>query len=345
MPPAMRYVRAEATSIMVESSNRMGSIFLSYRREDAEGQAGRLYDDLVAVFGSDSVFMDVSAIQPGRDFRKAIDQSLSSCGVFLSLIGKSWVAAKDASTQRRLDDPADFVRIETATALKRDIPVIPVLVQGASIPKPDQLPDDLKDLAYRNGLELTHARWDSDVQVLINSLRPYVSKASPQPGPEPIRPSNRGKFLALAAAVLLVAAGIVFYFGSVRKTVAPPAQESAKTNAAPAANQSLAREPNAVSGRSTANPDFSLAAEQKPLADNPKRYTYTLSLKAPAGIIDDISRVHYDLVYDPNPLSLDGGSAPPFSAVYEGWGCYETVVDRLLQIAWIADAKKDLQYV
>jgi hypothetical protein len=69
-----------------------------------------------------------------------------------------------------------------------------------------------------------------------------------------------------------------------------------------------------------------LAAEQKPLADNPKRYTYTLSLKAPDGTIDDISRVHYDLVYDPNPLSLDGGSAPPFSAVYEGWGCYETVV-------------------
>jgi hypothetical protein len=322
-------------AIMVESSNRMGSIFLSYRREDAEGQAGRLYDDLVAVFGSDSVFMDVSAIQPGRDFRKAIDQSLSSCGVFLSLIGKSWVAAKDASAERRLDDPADFVRIETATALKRDIPVIPVLVQGASIPKPDQLPDDLKDLAYRNGVELTHARWDSDVQVLINSLRPYVSKASPQPGPEPIPPdkkANRNKFLALTAAVLLVAAGIAFYFGSASKIVVPPAQESAKTTGLPAAAvQSLAPEPTkrraekVMSPRSRANLDFSLAAEQKPLADNPKRYTYTLSLKAPDGTIDDISRVHYDLVYDPNPLSLDGGSAPPFSAVYEGWGCYETV--------------------
>lgn len=137
----------------------MGSVFLSYRREDAEGQAGRLYDDLVAVFGSDSVFMDVSAIEPGRDFRKAIDQSLSSCGVFLSLIGKSWLAAKDTAGQRRLDDAADFVHIETATALKRDIPVIPVLVQGASMPKPDQLPSDLKDLAYRNAIELTHSRW------------------------------------------------------------------------------------------------------------------------------------------------------------------------------------------
>jgi hypothetical protein len=115
----------------------MGSIFLSYRREDSEGQAGRLYDDLVAVFGSDSVFMDVAAIQPGRDFRKSIDQSLNSCGVFLSLIGKSWLTAKDTSGQRRLDDSADFVRIETAAALKRDIPVIPVLVQGASAPKRD----------------------------------------------------------------------------------------------------------------------------------------------------------------------------------------------------------------
>ena len=68
-------------------------------------------------FGSDSVFMDVAAIEPGRDFRKSIDQSLSSCGVFLSLIGKSWLTAKNASGQRRLDDPADFVRIETVAAL------------------------------------------------------------------------------------------------------------------------------------------------------------------------------------------------------------------------------------
>src|SRR5216117_1786476 len=159
----------------------MGSIFLSYRREDSEGQAGRLYDDLVAVFGPDSVFMDVAAIQPGRDFRKSIDQSLSSCGVFLSLIGKSWLTAKDTSGQRRLDDPVDFVRIETAAALKRDIPVIPVLVQGASAPKADQLPDDLKELAFRNAVELTHARWDSDIQVLIKAL--FLRSLNQAPNP------------------------------------------------------------------------------------------------------------------------------------------------------------------
>src|SRR5215475_6411263 len=169
----------------------MGSIFLSYRREDSEGQAGRLYDDLVAVFGSDSVFMDVAAIQPGRDFRKSIDQSLNSCGVFLSLIGRNWLIAKDTSGQRRLDDPADFVRIETAAALKRDIPVIPVLVQGASVPKPDQLPDDLKELAFRNAVELTHPRWNSDMQVLIEALRPHISQPSPQLKPEQVQPSLR----------------------------------------------------------------------------------------------------------------------------------------------------------
>ena len=116
----------------------MGAIFLSYRRDDAEGQAGRLYDDLVAVFDPDGVFMDVAAVQPGRDFRKAIEQSLTSCGVFLALIGKNWLTAKDESGRRRLHDPADFVLIEIAAALKRDIPVVPVLVQGAKVPKAEQ---------------------------------------------------------------------------------------------------------------------------------------------------------------------------------------------------------------
>jgi len=290
----------------------MGAIFLSYRREDSEGQAGRLYDDLVAVFGPDSVFMDVAAIQPGRDFRKSIDQSLNSCGVFLSLIGKSWLTAEDTSGQRRLDDSADFVRIETGAALKRDIPVIPVLVQGASAPKPDQLPDDLKELAFRNAVELTHARWDSDIQVLIKALRPQISQSGPKPEPERVQRSSKlrvTKSLVVVAAVLLVILiGLGLYLRPVKrspeKVVSPPTT----TNAAPIGVE-----------------DFSLVARQEPLADNPKRYIFTLSLDAPA-LVDEIARVHYDLVYGPNPLSLEGGAAPSFSAVYEGWGCYETVV-------------------
>jgi TIR domain len=317
----------------------MDSIFLSYRREDSEGQAGRLYDDLVAVFGPDSVFMDVAAIQPGRDFRKSIDQSLNSCGVFLSLIGKSWLTAKDTSGQRRLDDPADFVRIETAAALKRDIPVVPVLVQGASAPKPDQLPDDLKELAFRNAVELTHPRWDSDIQVLIKALRPHISQ--PGPKPEPERPQAGSKLRATKSvaviAVLVIVIGLVVYLRPVKKVVDKPANPPAEmTTNSGAVDSSV---PEAIKGSpekvesppatTKAAPigveDFSLVARQEPLAGDPKRYTFTLSLDAPA-LVDDIVRVHYDLVYDPNPLSLEGGAAPSFSAVYEGWGCYETVV-------------------
>ena len=177
----------------------MRAIFISYRRNDSEGEAGRLLDDLVEHFGEDSVFMDVTAIEAGRDFRKAIDESVATCGVLLAVIGTNWVDAKTDAGLRRLDDPADFVRLETASALRRDIPVIPVLVRGARMPRPEQLPDDLKDLAYRNGVELTHARWGSDLQLLIKALRAHVgdlrakdpgpiqtavTQKSPRPGPE-----------------------------------------------------------------------------------------------------------------------------------------------------------------
>ncbi len=126
----------------------MRAIFISYRRNDAEGQAGRLFDDLTLHFGKDAVFMDVAAIQPGRDFRRAIDEQVASCGVLLAMIGKDWLTASDDAGARRLDDPLDFVRLETASALKRDIPVIPVLVQGARMPRADELPDNLKELPF-----------------------------------------------------------------------------------------------------------------------------------------------------------------------------------------------------
>ena len=149
----------------------MQTIFISYRRDDAEGQAGRLYKDLAEQFGEESVFMDVSGIQPGRDFRKVIDQHVSSCTILLAVIGKRWLDAKDEAGRRRLDSPTDFVRLETASALKRDIPVIPVLVQGAEMVQPADLPPDLTELAFRNNFEITHTKWDSDVEVLVASLR------------------------------------------------------------------------------------------------------------------------------------------------------------------------------
>ena len=91
----------------------MQPIFISYRRDDGEGQAGRLFDDLVRSFGEGSVFMDVASIQPGRDFRKVIDEKVASCGVLLTLIGPHWLDAKDEAGNRRLDILTDFVRLET----------------------------------------------------------------------------------------------------------------------------------------------------------------------------------------------------------------------------------------
>ena len=152
----------------------MRAIFVSYRRNDSQGEAGRLFDDLVTHFGEQKVFMDVAGIEAGRDFRKAIEESIASCGVLLVIIGPSWLAAKNEAGVRRLDDPADFVREEVAAALRRDIPVIPVLVRGAEMPRVEQLPEALADLAYRNCVELTHARWRSDVQLLIEPLRRLI---------------------------------------------------------------------------------------------------------------------------------------------------------------------------
>jgi TonB family protein len=150
---------------------KLGGIFVSYRRSDSQGEAGRLFDDLVKHFGEDTVFMDVAAIEAGRDFRRAIEEGVTKCGVLLVMIGPEWLDAKDEHGGRRLQDPSDFVRIETASALKRDIPVVPVLVRGAKMPSPEQLPEELKELVYRNCIELTHARWKSDIHLLVEALR------------------------------------------------------------------------------------------------------------------------------------------------------------------------------
>jgi TIR domain len=161
------------------------TIFISYRRSDTEGEAGRLFDDLAGRFSERAVFMDVDAIEPGRDFRKAIQESIHSCSVLLAIIGQQWLESTDEYGHRRLDDEGDYLRLEIASALQRDIPVIPVLVRGARLPRADQLPADLQDLAYRNAVELTHARWKSDLQVLAQALKPYlevVDEACPPQG-------------------------------------------------------------------------------------------------------------------------------------------------------------------
>ena len=148
----------------------MGGVFISYRRGDVEGQARALSIELANYVGEGSVFMDVDSIALGRDFRQSLRDRLESCDALLALIGPSWLDIRDAAGRRRLDDPADVVREEIAAALKRNIPVTPVLLQGTVMPAQERLPDDLKDLAFRNGFELSHTRWHSDVRELVQRL-------------------------------------------------------------------------------------------------------------------------------------------------------------------------------
>jgi len=150
----------------------MDAIFISYRREDSQGEAGRLSDSLAKIFGDSKVFLDVEGIQAGQDFRQAIETQVASCSVLLALIGPHWLDSTAASGQRRLDDPHDFVRLEISSALKRGIPVIPVLVRQAQMVTSEQLPPDLSALAFRQAAELRYNRWDADVAALAASLRP-----------------------------------------------------------------------------------------------------------------------------------------------------------------------------
>ena len=195
----------------------MGAIFISYRREDSEGHAGRLYEDLAERFGKEAVFFDVSAIEPGQDFRHAIDANVARCSVLLAIIGPRWLEA-GAPGARRIDDPSDFVRLEIASALKRSIPVVPVLVQGAKMPAAAQLPADLGDLAWRNAVELSHARWASDVQVLARSLARHVDGGGgTAPGV-----SRRTALLVGAAAVVAAGAGAAVFFARPDPAAPPP---------------------------------------------------------------------------------------------------------------------------
>ena len=156
----------------------MHGIFINYRREDVAGFARSLFDRLRAHFGDNQVFMDVSNIEPGLDFIDTIDKSLKSCEALLVLIGPDW----ESVCVERSGEPDDFVRIEVAAALKRNVRVIPVLVQGATMPDEANLPEDIKPLVRRQATALSNDRFDSDIERLIEVLEKTLgSKFKPKP--------------------------------------------------------------------------------------------------------------------------------------------------------------------
>src|SRR6185503_2219979 len=165
------------------TTKNFSGIFVSYRREDSAGHAGRLFDRLVEHFGREQIFMDIDTIEPGADFVTVIENAVGSCDIFIAVIGRNWLSGTGTG---RLDNPNNFVRLELATALRRDIRVIPVLVQRASIPKPQDLPEDLVKLTRRNAVELTDIRWQTDVDQLITFIERILAREEHHGGTEEI---------------------------------------------------------------------------------------------------------------------------------------------------------------
>jgi hypothetical protein len=161
-------------------------IFISYRRADSEGYAGWLFDQLSPRFGTRNIFRDVVSIHPGDNFARKIEESVQACDALLALIGPQWLTIKDEQGRLRLEDPNDYVRLEIAAALARDIRVIPILVQGASMPEAAALPENLKPLALRNAIELSSTRFHMDVEPLIDAIEQAMEQA--ERGNRPIVP-------------------------------------------------------------------------------------------------------------------------------------------------------------
>jgi hypothetical protein len=184
-------------------------LFLSYRREETAGHAGRLYDAVAARFGDRNVFMDVD-MAPGVDFVDRITEAVGDCDVLLVVIGPAWATLPDDRGRPRLDHADDYVRLELETALRTPgVAVVPLLVGGARMPRPEELPESVRALSRRNALELSDLRWRHDVGRLVETLG-ELREDGTGAVPEPARPPRRAWLGAVAAvlALLALAAGL-----------------------------------------------------------------------------------------------------------------------------------------
>ena len=145
-------------------------IFISYRRDDTAGRAGRLFDLLATRFGARNVFQDVTAIEPGTDFTQRVDEAIAQCDATLVVIGSDWLSMSGPDGTRRLDEPDDYVRREVGAALAAGVRVVPVLVDRAELPTPEDLPEALRPLAQRQAVALRDATWHQDVDALVRRL-------------------------------------------------------------------------------------------------------------------------------------------------------------------------------
>lgn len=159
----------------------MARIFISYRRQDSPSMTGRIYDKLESVFGSDKVFRDIDDIGAGQDFRAKIAQEVEKSDILLVIIGPKWESITDSQGNRRLADPNDFVRLEVEEGLKNSKKiVIPVLVENTFMPKPESLPKSMRELCYRNAINVRQdPDFHPDMQKLVNAIRKITKTGTP----------------------------------------------------------------------------------------------------------------------------------------------------------------------
>src|SRR5271163_2734438 len=147
-----------------------GGVFICYRREETAFAARAIHDRVVQRLERENVFLDVDNIDLGVDWFNVLTERVGACDALVAVIGRNWVSSADKDGLRRIDDPDDFVRIEIEAALHRNVRVIPVLVDGAAMPKAGELPESLKGLARRQGTEVSPARFEADVEKLTRAL-------------------------------------------------------------------------------------------------------------------------------------------------------------------------------
>lgn len=148
----------------------MPTIIISYRRDDTRHITGRIFDRLEQHYGKGQVFMDIDNIPYGMDFRRHLLNTLDACDALVAIVGPNWIGA-DATGEPRICDPTDWVRIEIEIALSKDIPVIPVLIDRARMPKPHELPEIIEDFAYRQGADLDTGRdFNQHMDRLIHAI-------------------------------------------------------------------------------------------------------------------------------------------------------------------------------
>lgn len=155
------------------------NIFISYRRDDSSYVTDRLYHHLSRYFDTDKMFRDMECIQPGTDFRGAIQESLQECSALLAVIGSRWLTLSLPDGTRRIEDPNDYVRIEIETALNAGVTVIPLLIEEVVPPSADQLPQSIEPLAYRQALRLrSDPDFESDAERLVDTLQRHFPSPS-----------------------------------------------------------------------------------------------------------------------------------------------------------------------